>query len=70
MTHFNAKTASRDALTSWLSDSGAVPGDRLPPERDLSEELGISRGELRKALTALEAEGVTVAEIRARVGLF
>ena len=51
-------TASRDALASWLANSDAVPGDRLPPERDLCGRLGISRGELRKAMTTLEAEGI------------
>ena len=50
--------ASRDAFGAWLASSGAATGDRLPPERDLCEKLGISRGELRKVLTALEAEGV------------
>lgn len=50
--------ASRDALASWLADYGAEPGEKLPPERKLSETLGITRGELRKAMTTLEAEGV------------
>lgn len=30
----------------------------MPPERQLSETLRISRGELRKAMTALEADGI------------
>lgn len=50
--------ATRDVLANWLADYGATPGERLPPERQLSETLGISRGELRKAMTALEAEGI------------
>ncbi len=44
-------------LASWLEQSGTSAGERLPSERQLSETLGISRGELRKAMTALEAEG-------------
>ena len=48
---------SRDILVSWLEEHGAAPGERLPPERKLSETLQMSRGELRKAMTALEAEG-------------
>ena len=51
-------TSSREALASWLTSSGATPGDRLPPERKLCERLGISRGELRKAMMALEADGL------------
>lgn len=58
MNYFGATAISRDALGDWIAHSGAAPGDRLPPERDLSDQLGISRGELRKALLALEAEGV------------
>lgn len=30
------------------------PGQRLPPEKDLSESLGISRGSLREAVKALD----------------
>ena len=58
MNYVGATTASRDAFATWLAGSGATPGDRLPPERNLCEQLGISRGELRKVLTSLEAEGV------------
>ena len=45
-------------LAGWLEKHGTLPGERLPPERQLSEKLGISRGELRKAMTALEVEGL------------
>ncbi|HEY2962760.1 MAG TPA: FadR/GntR family transcriptional regulator [Pyrinomonadaceae bacterium] len=34
------------------------PGDRLPPERELSKQLGISRPSLRSALSSLISMGV------------
>lgn len=44
-------------LRAWLANQDLAPGERLPPERELGDVLGVSRGELRKALAALEAEG-------------
>ncbi len=44
-------------VRAWLAAEKTEVGDRLPPERKLAEQLGISRAELRKALMILESEG-------------
>jgi GntR family transcriptional repressor for pyruvate dehydrogenase complex len=36
------------------------PGDRLPGERDLAQEIGVSRPSVRSGLEALEAMGIVV----------
>ncbi|CUH33140.1 Pyruvate dehydrogenase complex repressor [Jannaschia seosinensis] len=43
-------------------------GDRLPPERELSERLGVSRPSLREAVAELQAQGLL--ETRAGAGIF
>jgi GntR family transcriptional repressor for pyruvate dehydrogenase complex len=43
------------------------PGARLPPERDLADQLGIARSTLRQALTALTESGHLIA-VRGRAG--
>ncbi|WP_417524677.1 FCD domain-containing protein [Marinovum sp.] len=43
-------------------------GDRLPPERGLSEQLGVSRSLVREALILLEIEGVV--EVRKGSGIY
>ena len=44
------------------------PGDRLPPEKELSETLGLSRSSLREAVKALEA--IRVLDVRRGDGTF
>ncbi|AVO39639.1 FadR/GntR family transcriptional regulator [Pukyongiella litopenaei] len=44
------------------------PGERLPPERDLSERLGVSRPSLRAALAELQDQGLLTS--RAGAGVY
>jgi DNA-binding FadR family transcriptional regulator len=44
------------------------PGVRLPPERDLAKQLGVSRPSVREALIALEVEGRV--EVRIGSGIY
>ena len=46
--------ALRQSLTGWVRSADG----RVPPERALSEQLGVGRRVLRRALGALEQEGV------------
>lgn len=45
-------------LTGLLSSGQFAPGSRLPPERQLAEELGVGRSAVREALAALDVLGI------------
>ncbi|MEJ5944411.1 winged helix-turn-helix domain-containing protein [Pseudokineococcus basanitobsidens] len=47
-----------DHITAFIEAQGLSPGERLPPERLLAEQLGVSRATLAQALVALEVRGV------------
>ncbi|CAH0181002.1 FadR/GntR family transcriptional regulator [Pseudomonas brassicacearum] len=58
------KTAERkpyqkiaDQLRNYIAQGDFKAGSRLPPERDLTQLLGVSRPSLREALIALEIDG-------------
>lgn len=57
-----------DQLRTLLDDNKIAVGGRLPSERDLARQLGVSRPSLREALIALEIEGRI--EIRMGAGVF
>ena len=44
-------------LQAYIEDGGYGVGDRLPPERELIDALGLRRSALRKALETLERQG-------------
>jgi DNA-binding FadR family transcriptional regulator len=51
-----------------MSQGEFKPGERLPAERDLAKQLGVSRPSVREALIALEVEGWV--EVRTGAGVF
>ena len=69
-------TVTRDALPdqiaqrliALITEKHLKPGDRLPPERELSAAMGVSRSSLREALRALAMLGV--AEMRQGDGTY
>jgi len=46
----------RDVLVKRIIDGAWKPGETLPNEFELADELGVSQGTVRKALAELEAE--------------
>jgi DNA-binding FadR family transcriptional regulator len=57
-----------DNLESRIAIAEFVPGQRLPTERDLAREYGVSRTCVREALLALEIAGLIT--IRVGAGVF
>ena len=53
-----------DQLRGLIERGEYAAGSRLPTERDLAEQLKVSRPTVREALIALEVEGL----VRIRVG--
>ncbi|WP_280153230.1 FadR/GntR family transcriptional regulator [Piscinibacter sp. XHJ-5] len=57
-----------DQLRTLIERGEFAVGSRLPPERDLAVQLGVSRPSVREALIALEVEGRV--EVRMGSGIY
>jgi len=51
---------ARTILMGWLEAQHLLDGARLPSERDLAEHLSLSRAAVRRALQAIESDGLVV----------
>ena len=57
-----------DQIRTLIQSGEFVAGSRLPAERDLAKQLGVSRPSVREALIALEVEGWV--EVRTGSGVY
>lgn len=57
-----------DRIRALIQEEGIAAGSRLPAERELALQLGVSRPSLREALIALEIDGQV--EIRGGSGVY
>jgi DNA-binding FadR family transcriptional regulator len=57
-----------DQIRTLIRAGEFSAGARLPPERDLARQLGVSRPSVREALIALEVEGLV--EVRIGSGIY
>lgn len=57
-----------DQIKAMIVSGELRPGDRLPPEKDLAERLGLSRNSLREAVKALEV--IRVVDVRRGDGTY
>jgi GntR family transcriptional repressor for pyruvate dehydrogenase complex len=65
-----ASTAIVDQIRSAILSGRLEQGERLPPERALAEQFGVSRVTVRDGLRALEAMGLIEVRVGARGGAF
>jgi len=57
-------------VKAWISERRLRPGDRLPQERALIAEFGMSKGTVREGLKALETQGLITTRTGPRGGAF
>jgi DNA-binding FadR family transcriptional regulator len=57
-----------EQLRTLITSGEFSPGERLPAERDLASQLGVSRPSVREALIAMEVEGWV--EVRVGSGVY
>ncbi len=57
-------------IRAALHSGALTPGDRLPSERELTEQFGVSRVTVRDALRILEANGLIEIRVGARGGAY
>ena len=63
-----AASVTAGQIREWLLAGDYGPGDRLPPERELAQRLGVARGTVREAIRQLAA--VKILESRHGSGTF
>jgi GntR family transcriptional regulator, transcriptional repressor for pyruvate dehydrogenase complex len=61
-------TGAIDSIREMISSGELRPGDRLPPENELADRLGVSRGSLREAVRALSQ--IKVLDVRRGDGTY
>lgn len=57
-----------DAIKEMITSRELGPGDRLPPEKELAERIGVSRNSLREAVKALSV--IRVLDVRQGDGTY
>lgn len=48
----------QEQIKRYITEKRLQPGDMLPPEGQLAEDLGVSRGSVREAVKSLESLGI------------
>ena len=57
-------------IREQLAAGALKPGDKLPPERELAQQLGVGRNALREALRSLEIAGIVTLRKGVKGGAF
>ena len=58
----------QESLKAFIEGNRLTEGMKLPPEGELAQQLGVSRGAVREAIKALESVGIL--ETRRGIGVF